>query len=165
MPLPQIVIDTNVIVSGLRSRRGSAFQLLTLIDTGQFDIHLSVPLVLEYTDVLLRELPNLYLSREEVDDLIDFYCSVGIPHRKITMSIVQVQIPDSLQKSLCDLASRDGISIDQFISTAIAEKLSALMTENYLIERAKRGDRTKYEAILAKVPDVEPEAYDKIPTV
>ncbi|MCA2619867.1 MULTISPECIES: toxin-antitoxin system HicB family antitoxin [unclassified Microcystis] len=81
------------------------------------------------------------------------------------MSIVQVQIPDSLQKSLCDLASRDGISIDQFISTAIAEKLSALMTENYLIERAKRGDRTKYEAILAKVPDVEPEAYDKIPTV
>ena len=77
------------------------------------------------------------------------------------MSIVQIQIPDSLQKSLCDLASRDGISIDQFISTAIAEKLSALMTENYLIERAKRGNREKYEAILAKVPDVEPEAYDK----
>jgi len=77
------------------------------------------------------------------------------------MSIVQIQIPDSLQKSLCDLASRDGISIDQFISTAIAEKLSALMTENYLIEKAKRGSREKYEAILAKVPDVEPEAYDK----
>lgn len=74
MPLPQIVIDTNVIVAGLRSRRGSAFKVLTLIGTGQFDIHLSVPLVLEYTDVLLRELPNLYLSREEVDDLIDFYC-------------------------------------------------------------------------------------------
>jgi hypothetical protein len=74
------------------------------------------------------------------------------------MSIVQIQIPDSLQKSLCDLASRDGISIDQFISTAIAEKLSALMTENYLIERAKKGSREKYEAILAKVPDVEPEA-------
>ena len=64
MSLPQVVIDTNVIVAGLRSRRGSAFQLLTLIDTGYFDIHLSVPLVLEYTEVLLRELPNLYLSRE-----------------------------------------------------------------------------------------------------
>lgn len=80
MPLPQIVIDTNVIVAGLRSRRGSAFQLLVLIGTKQFDIHLSVPLILEYTDVLLRELPNLYLSREEVDDLIDFYCSVGEKH-------------------------------------------------------------------------------------
>ena len=55
------------------------------------------------------------------------------------MSIVQIQIPDSLQKSLYDLAGRDGISIDQFISTAIAEKFSALMTENYLKERAKRG--------------------------
>jgi putative PIN family toxin of toxin-antitoxin system len=80
MPLPQVVIDTNVIVAGLRSRRGSAFQLLILIGTEQFDIHLSVPLVLEYTDVLLRELPNLYLSREEVDDLIDFYCAVGEKH-------------------------------------------------------------------------------------
>ncbi|MFN4789254.1 MAG: toxin-antitoxin system HicB family antitoxin, partial [Pseudanabaena sp.] len=77
------------------------------------------------------------------------------------MSIVQVQIPDSLHKSLSELASRDGISIEQFISTAIAEKLSALMTESYLSERANRGSRAKYEAILAKVPDVEPEAYDK----
>ncbi len=81
------------------------------------------------------------------------------------MSIVQVQIPDSLHKSLADLASHDGISIDQFISTAIAEKISALMTESYLKDRAERGNRVKYEAILARVPDVEPEAYDKMPTV
>lgn len=80
MSLPQVVIDTNVIVAGLRSRRGSAFQLLSSIDTEQFDIHLSVPLVLEYTEVLLRELPNLYLNIDEVDDLIDFYCSVGVLH-------------------------------------------------------------------------------------
>jgi putative PIN family toxin of toxin-antitoxin system len=80
MLLPQVVIDTNVIVAGLRSRRGSAFQLLSLIGTEQFDIHLSVPLVLEYTEVLLRELQNLYLSHEEVDNLIDFYCAVGMLH-------------------------------------------------------------------------------------
>ena len=81
------------------------------------------------------------------------------------MSIVQVQIPDSLHKSLADLAGRDGISIDQFVSTAIAEKLSALMTENYLKDRARKGNRAKYEAILVEVPDVEPEEYDRIPTV
>jgi predicted HicB family RNase H-like nuclease len=52
--------------------------------------------------------------------------------RLVAMTIVHVQIPDSLHKSLFDLANRDGISIDQFISTAIAEKLSALMTENNL---------------------------------
>ena len=50
----------------------------------------------------------------------------------------------------------------QFISTAIAEKLSALMTENYLKDRAGSGSRAKYEASLAKVPDVEPEEYNKI---
>ncbi len=80
MPLPQVVIDTNVIVAGLRSKRGSAFQLLSRIDTEQFDIHLSVPLVLEYTEVLRRELPNLYLDRDEVEELIDFYCAVGVLH-------------------------------------------------------------------------------------
>ena len=81
------------------------------------------------------------------------------------MSKILVQIPDSLQKSLYDLAYHDGISIDQFVSTAIAEKLSALMTENYLIERAKRGSREKYEAILSQVPDIEPEVYDQRPAV
>ncbi|MCF3623850.1 hypothetical protein L2E65_03435 [Planktothrix agardhii 1801] len=50
-------------------------------------------------------------------------------------------------------------------TVAIAEKISALMTENYLQERAKRGSRAKYEAILAKVPDVKPETYDIILTV
>jgi predicted nucleic acid-binding protein len=58
MTLPQVVIDTNVIVAGLRSSRGRAFRLLSLINTGQFDIHLSVPLVLEYTKVLPRELAD-----------------------------------------------------------------------------------------------------------
>jgi len=48
MAVPQVVLDTNVIVAGLRSKRGSAFRVLTLVGTGVFDIHLSVPLVLEY---------------------------------------------------------------------------------------------------------------------
>jgi predicted nucleic acid-binding protein len=56
MQIPQVVLDTNILVSGLRSRRGSAFRILTLVGTGCFDIHLSVPLVLEYREVLLREL-------------------------------------------------------------------------------------------------------------
>ncbi|MBJ7900771.1 MAG: putative toxin-antitoxin system toxin component, PIN family [Cyanobacteria bacterium RI_101] len=81
MSIPQVVVDTNVVIAGLRSRRGSAFQLLILIGTGQFDIHLSVPLVLEYTEVVLRESPSLCLNREQVDDLLDFYCSVGILHK------------------------------------------------------------------------------------
>lgn len=80
MATPQVVIDTNVLVAGLRSRRGSAFRLLTLVGTGRFDIHLSVPLVFEYEDVLLRELAHLQLSRESVEAIIDFHCFVAIQH-------------------------------------------------------------------------------------
>ena len=79
------------------------------------------------------------------------------------MSTVQVHLPDSLQQQLQTLAERDGISIDQFIATAVAEKMAALLTEAYLEERAKRGSRANYEAAFAKVPDVEPEPYDRLP--
>lgn len=72
-------------------------------------------------------------------------------------------MPNSLQKSLCDVANHDGVSINQFIPTEIAETFSALMTENYLKARTKRSNQLKYEAILAKVPDVEAEYYDKLP--
>ena len=79
------------------------------------------------------------------------------------MRTVQVHLPDSLQQHVHALAERDGISIDQCIATAVAEKMAALMTEAYLEERAKRGSRAKYEAALAQVPDIEPEPYDRLP--
>jgi len=81
MPIPQIVLDTNVIVAGLRSQRGSAFRLLTLVGTGRFEIHLSVPLVLEYQEVLSRELSNLYVSATDIEDFIEFHCSVAMKHQ------------------------------------------------------------------------------------
>lgn len=81
------------------------------------------------------------------------------------MSYLNVQLPDSLYKNLQALAEQGGISIDQFIATAVAEKITALTTETYLEELAKRGSRNNYEAVLAKVPDVEPEPYDQLPTI
>jgi len=79
------------------------------------------------------------------------------------MSTIQAHLPNSLHKQLQALADSDGISIDQFIATAVAEKTPALLTESYLEARAKRGNRGKYEAALAQVPDVEPEPYDRLP--
>lgn len=80
MVTPQVVIDTNILVAGLRSRRGSAFRLLSLVGMRQFDIHLSVPLVFEYEGVLLRELPHLQVTKEAVEALIDFHCAVATHH-------------------------------------------------------------------------------------
>ena len=52
--------------------------------------------------------------------------------------------------------------MNQFITLAVTEKVSALTTIEYLKKRAKRGSRQKFDAILANVPDVEPEEYDRL---
>jgi hypothetical protein len=78
------------------------------------------------------------------------------------MSVLSLRLPDSLHKQVKELAAREGISINQFVATAVAEKMSALMTEEYLEERAARGTRAKYEAALAQVPDVEPDENDRL---
>ena len=78
------------------------------------------------------------------------------------MNAVQVQIPRSLQAYLATLAEREGVTVEQFVASAVAEKASALMTEEYLSERAARGSRERYEAALATVPDVEPEERDRL---
>lgn len=78
------------------------------------------------------------------------------------MSTLSLRLPDYLHNNIRELAQKEGVSINQFITLAVAEKMSALMTEDYLGERSKRGDRAKFEAVLAKVPDVEPEEYDRL---
>ena len=78
------------------------------------------------------------------------------------MGTLNIRLPDSLHKKVKELARQEGISMNQFIVLAVAEKMSALMTVEHLKERAQRGSREKYEAVLAKVPDVEPEEYDRL---
>jgi putative PIN family toxin of toxin-antitoxin system len=80
MTIPQIVLDTNVLISGLRSRQGSSFKILTLVGTGKFDIHVSVPLVLEYREVLNREIENLYITTEQIESIIALHCSIATQH-------------------------------------------------------------------------------------
>ena len=71
------------------------------------------------------------------------------------MSTLSLRLPESLHNQLKETARREGISINQFISTAVAEKLAALMTVEYLEERAQRGDRSRFERVLSRIPDVE----------
>jgi predicted transcriptional regulator len=78
------------------------------------------------------------------------------------MTTLSIRLPESLHKQVRELASQEGISINQFAATAIAEKLSALMTSNYLERRAAQGERAKFEQALAKVCDALPEAHDRL---
>lgn len=73
----RVVLDTSVLVSALRSRRGASFQVLKSLRAGHFEVALSVPLVLEYEAVLHRHGKALGLSRDEADGLVDYLCDVG----------------------------------------------------------------------------------------
>ncbi len=74
MATPRVVIDTNVVVSALRSRRGASHKLLLLIDSGKFETCLSVPVLLEYEDVCKRLVGQVPLTESEVDDVLDYLC-------------------------------------------------------------------------------------------
>ena len=78
------------------------------------------------------------------------------------MSTISLRLPDSLHESVRDLAKEDNISINQFVATALAEKMSALTTEKYLSERAERGSKKKFKTALSNVKDSEPSASDKL---
>jgi hypothetical protein len=75
---------------------------------------------------------------------------------------ISLKLPSSLHHGVRELAKREGLSVNQIIASAVAEKLSALMTEDYLNERAARGSREQFEAVLGKVPDVEPDDRDRL---
>lgn len=75
--MERVVLDTNVLVSAMRSDQGPAFQLLSRVGSGQFEISLSVALVFEYESVLRR---RTSLTDEDIAALVDYLCTVG--HRQ-----------------------------------------------------------------------------------
>lgn len=70
------------------------------------------------------------------------------------MSSISLRLPESLHRQARELAEREDISINQLIATALAEKMSALMTGEYLAERAARGSRKKFDRVLKKVRQI-----------
>jgi hypothetical protein len=78
------------------------------------------------------------------------------------MSTLSLRLPESLHKQLKEVAEREGVSINQLITTAVAEKMSALMTAEYLEEHAARASRSAFDSVLAKVPDLPTRQDDQI---
>src|SRR5262249_40711181 len=80
---PQVVLDSCVLVSALRSRRGASYLLLTLVDSGRFELNLSVPLVLEYEEACKRLVGQIPLTSEDITAVLDYLCQVG-HHRRVS---------------------------------------------------------------------------------
>ena len=79
---PRIVMDTNVLISALRSKRGASFLFLSLFGKQKYDIYISVPLILEYESAAKRMARSIGLKHSEIDDILDYLCSTA-QHRKI----------------------------------------------------------------------------------
>ena len=106
----RVVIDTSVLVAGVRSRRGASFQVLSRIGTGAFDIAVSVPLVLEYEDVLMRHMTATSLNELDVRDIIDYMCSAATRQEVFFLWRPQLRDPgDDLVLELAVAANCDAI--------------------------------------------------------
>lgn len=78
------------------------------------------------------------------------------------MPRISLTLPDSIHAKIEEIAERDGISVDQFLTSAAAEKLAACLGEEYLDERARRSSREAFEHALAQVPNVPPVPGDEL---
>lgn len=79
------------------------------------------------------------------------------------MSTLSITLPNSIRQKIEELAKAEGITVDQFMATAAAEKLAAMMSLNFLSDEAAKADRAEFERVLRSVPDVEPEPHDRLP--
>lgn len=78
------------------------------------------------------------------------------------MSSMNIELPDSLLKQARKMAEKEGVPLEQFIASAMAEKMAAWRPVEYLKARASHADRTKFEAAMSRVADAEPEEFDRL---
>lgn len=102
----RIVLDTNVLISATRSRRGASFRLLSLVGSGQFDICISVPLILEYEAALLQHVDKLTMNRSDVERLLDYLVSVA--HRQEINFLWRPLLRDPKDEMVLELAVASG---------------------------------------------------------
>ena len=78
------------------------------------------------------------------------------------MSTMSIRLPESIHKKMKELAEKEGVSMNQLVNSAVSEKVSAILTAEYLEARGAHGRREKYEQVLNKVPDVAPDEQDQL---
>lgn len=104
-----VVIDTNVLVSAMRSRRGASFKLMSLLPDERFSLVVSVPLVVEYQDVLTRQALASAITTEDIIDFVDFLCEVAI--RQDIFFLWRPSLPDPMDELVLEAAVAGGCSV------------------------------------------------------
>ena len=138
---PHVILDTNVVIAGLRSRRGASFALLELLADGAYEISVSVPLVLEYEAVAKRQARELGLTHADIDVVVDFLCQQA-HHSKIfylwrpflrdpTDDMVLEVAVEAQCRYIVTFNTRDFAGVEQFgIQTLTPGEFLALLKED-----------------------------------
>ena len=79
------------------------------------------------------------------------------------MSALTIRLPNSVHESIKALARKDGISVNQLIASAAAEKMASFQTLDYLRREAALGSRAEFDRLMHAVPDAEPDGADVLP--
>lgn len=106
---PRVVLDTNVLISGLHSAKGASFQLLNRLGRDAFIPCVSVPLIFEYEAVAKRKARELGLSFADIDDVLDYVCAVAEPHS--IFYLWRPFLPDARDDLVLELAVEAGASV------------------------------------------------------
>lgn len=110
----KIVIDTNVVFTALKSQRGASYRLISLLPTNRFSIAISVPLIIEYEDVLRRGKLPASITAKDITDFIDFLCFIG--DKQNIFFLWRPFLPD--------------LSDDLVLEVAVASSCDAIITYN-----------------------------------
>ncbi|HWN42867.1 MAG TPA: putative toxin-antitoxin system toxin component, PIN family [Thermoanaerobaculia bacterium] len=102
----RVVLDTNVVVAALRSRQGASFKLLSLFEEERFEVALSVPLLLEYEDVLTRQIHAGLYEQRDIDDFLDYFCQAA--HRQSIFFLWRPCLRDPKDDMVLELAVAAG---------------------------------------------------------
>ena len=106
MRLAQVVLDTNILVTALRSKRGASFKLISLIEKGPFEVNLSVSLVFQYEEILRRQRRSLHVTQDDIADFLDYLCSVANLHE--IYFLWRPYLPDPQDDMILELAVNAG---------------------------------------------------------
>ena len=124
MSKSQVVLDTNIIVSALRSQQGASYKLLMLVGQANFEINLSVPLLLEYEDATKRLLEQVPLTEADINNILDYLC--GMANRREVFYLWRPFLRDLKDDMVLELAvsgqceviitynKKDFVGVDQF---------------------------------------------------
>lgn len=98
----QIILDTNILLAGLRSQRGASYKLLSILNDSRWQLNISITLVLEYEEILKREQQQLGLSLEDINDIINTICFIA--NKRTIFYLWRPLSPDPDDDFLLDLA-------------------------------------------------------------